>query len=654
MYILARQFDQLKVSIDQFLHVFQTNYTQFNQAPDALLEEVGRYFGWEFTGNFLNSTATQYILGKNVLRNIEANRELDLKLFEIKNEFWRRTLINLIYLYKTKGTRESVESLLRIYGVNRNFVRLKEFGYRPEVGIETFRISSDKSVSALTFDANLIPSDGSNVSSAVFSSRARSIETRVCFPTIDSIDMPATILSGNIWTVKSSSFSDSIAITSSFSSSFLSVSRQILDPDPSRLAFYIYNNSVPNLYIKFGTESASFSSYSVIIPQNNYFESNVNWLGAVQAIVSGSGGGFTEVTELVSPAESVAFQLSFLKDSISSTTGSLILTSSNGQLILSGANIFDERWYNIAVLQDPLSSSLSIDVRSMNDDNEVDKRLLTSQSGGIVDTFFPYSVNLGSTNVLPAQQWVQEFRVWEQTLSNEELEDHVLNFQSYGTEEVNGFSDLSLHWRLNEDVSADDGGYLALLDDVSGNENFGSGSLFTADSNPYKRFLFNYEYIAPTDFGWNEEKIRSIDASSVKPKDGFLDNRIVSLEFNMVDALNEDISQIVSTMDSFNEFIGQPANKYRDSYPDLDILRRNYFKRLQGRLNFRVFADMLEFFDNSFIDMIRRLIPARANFLGDEFVVESHMLERPKMQWNYRRQQGVFQPEGAIKVYIRT
>ena len=54
------------------------------------------------------------------------------------------------------------------------------------------------------------------------------------------------------------------------------------------------------------------------------------------------------------------------------------------------------------------------------------------------------------------------------------------------------------------------------------------------------------------------------------------------------------------------------------------------------------------------IDMIRRLIPARANFLGDEFVVESHMLERPKMQWNYRRQQGAFQPEGAIKVYIRT
>ena len=63
---------------------------------------------------------------------------------------------------------------------------------------------------------------------------------------------------------------------------------------------------------------------------------------------------------------------------------------------------------------------------------------------------------------------------------------------------------------------------------------------------------------------------------------------------------------------------------------------------------------MLEFFDRSFIDLVKRLLPARTIFLGDEFVVESHMLERPKLQWNYRRQEIPLQLEGAIQIFIRS
>jgi hypothetical protein len=63
---------------------------------------------------------------------------------------------------------------------------------------------------------------------------------------------------------------------------------------------------------------------------------------------------------------------------------------------------------------------------------------------------------------------------------------------------------------------------------------------------------------------------------------------------------------------------------------------------------------MLEFFDRSFITMVQRLLPARAIFLGDEFVVESHMLERPKLQWNYRRQTATIVPEGSITMFTRT
>jgi hypothetical protein len=246
---------------------------------------------------------------------------------------------------------------------------------------------------------------------------------------------------------------------------------------------------------------------------------------------------------------------------------------------------------------------------------------------------------------------MHEVRMWNRTLQSGELDDHALNFQSYGTvTPISEYNDLVLRWPLAGNV---DLLVTASVLDVSTN---GNNGILSGNSvpYPYQNFTQTYNYIASPDLGWNEDKIRSFAASSVPPGDQFDEDRNVALEFNMIDALNEDISQMLSTLDSMNYAIGLPANRFRGTYQDIGALRKLYFKRLQGRLNFRLFADMLDFFDQSFVAMVRRLIPARANFLGEEFVVESHMLERPKLQWNYRRADVPFQPSGSISIYIRS
>lgn len=557
VYVLGRYFDQIKVSIDQFTNVLRTEYGAFNQAPDALLQDIAKFFGWEFTGNFLNADVIQYIVGKQVLSNTQGNKELEVKLFEIKNEFWKRSLINLMHMYKTKGTRESVETLLRVYGVNKNFIRLKEYGFKQNSGIQTFRVASEKSVPVLTFGSGSAMATNRIVSEPFFGS-AKSIETRVRFPTSVSSGLTSSLTTGSIW-------------------------------------------------------SLNTASNGVMLQQ-----------------------------------------LLFTKTVGTSTTGSLVYTGSEGSVVLSGAPIFDNQWYNVVVTRNHLSSTLAIDVRMLERD-EVTYHVSASSVVPLQSASRDYVFWLGSTGTVGSQYWMQEARVWDEPLSDIELQDHVLNFQSFGTEEVDGLPELSLHWRMNENLSASAAGRLYnQIYDFSSMGVSGSGEGFLANVNPYKKFLNDYNYIASPEFGWNEEKIRSIDSSVVTPDQAFVDNPLVALEFNLVDALNEDISQILSTLDGFNESVGAPVNRYRDSYVDLETLRTNYFKRLNGSLNFRVFADLLEFFDRSFIDMIRRLIPARAVFLGDEFVVESHMLERPKLQWNYRRKEREFQPEGVIKVYIRS
>ena len=568
LYILGRHFDHIKVKIDQFTNVLRTNYTPFDQAPDALLEDVARFFGWEFTGNFLSADAFQYLLGKNVLANQNANQELDVKLYQIKNEFWKRVLINLMYLYKSKGTRESIEAFMRIYGVNKNFVRLKEYGYRPNVGIQTHRIFADKSVYALGFYTGSLTA---SITSAPFTGSALSVETRVLFPTTASLDNYPVVATGSIWSI---------------------LAQQISGTVPS---------------------GSAFQAYRLIWQKNNGDTSQV--------------------------------------------TGSLIFSGTEGQVTLANVNIFDHRWYNIVCYRDTLSGTMNIDVRGLGVDGDTVSLHYTASLPITVQSASLYCrYKLGSTGSFSSQMWTQESRIWNKSLTEKELQDHALNFQSYGTEMIGDNTALALHWRLRENVTAS--ADTSLPDPAIQSEfPFGpSGSEigFQPSIAPYKKFLIDYNYIASPDFSWNEDRIRTYGVAELKPADVQYDNQLLALEFNMVDALNEDVSQIIATMDNFNNAIGLPVNRYRSAYQDIEVVRRQYFKNLQGRLNFRVFSDMLEFFDRSFITMIRRLIPARAVFLGDEFVVESHMLERPKLQWNYRRQTRPFMPEGVIKVYVRT
>ena len=572
--IAARHFDIIKTNIDQFLNVLRQNYGDFNQTPDAILDVVAKFFGWEFTGNFLNADAFQYLIGRSILKNVQTNQDLDLRLYEIKNEFWKRVLLNLMHIYKTKGTRESVKALLRTYGVNDNFVRIKEFGHTPDVGIQTKRINAEKSVAALGFGSGSF----SNTVFAPFSTTitgSYSVEARVRFPLTSSAELQATRMTGSIW----------------------QLTVPAIDP------------------------------------------------------VSGM------------PVIGDGLQLRYVKDSLGSHTGTLILSGTEGvNLIqLSGAGIFNNDWHNISAVMDNVSSSLRLEVRSLDiDELGVILSASSPTTGGIAFVGAFTNGNIGAQTAPSAsdsgEYWLQEFRVWNDKLDSQQLDDHALNFQSYGVcDAVDGDVDrLILHLRLNEDIDVDGTGLLTSLRDVVPGALDVSGSDFATGINPYKKFLNDYNYIASMDFGWGEDKVRIFDSSVVEPSDFVNDSKIVSLEFNLMDALNEDIVQMLKSLDQLNEVFGFPANKYRVQYDDLDVMRFHYFKRLQGRLNFTTFANMLDFFDRSFIDMVKRLIPARAFFIGDEFVVESHMLERPKVTYERRKNQEMqFIPEGKIEAWTR-
>ncbi len=152
--ILARHFDRIKLYINQLANLRRVTHGDFDQAPDELLEEVGRFFGWELGGNFATTDAMRYFVGRDVQTGPDGNAGMDSSLSTIKAKFWRRILLNLMYLYKTKGTRESVEALLRAYGVDNGFVRLKEYARKSESRLPVERVTAEKSVYSMAFGLN--------------------------------------------------------------------------------------------------------------------------------------------------------------------------------------------------------------------------------------------------------------------------------------------------------------------------------------------------------------------------------------------------------------------------------------------------------------------------------------------------------------------
>lgn len=558
--IIARFFDRIKLYIKQLPYLRRVDYSEFNHAPDDLLEDVAKLVGWNLEGSFATTDAFKYFIGRDVSAGPQGNNSLGTQLSEIKAKFWRRILQNVMYLYKTKGTRESIEALLRTYGVDNGFVRLKEYAKKSEARLPVNRVAVEKSIYALTFG------------SASFGTA-----------------LTASNLAGA-----------SIGTTGSFTAEV-------------RVRFPI-------------------STDDSFVPTKTS--------GSIITLMSGS-------------STSGSLSLWYEKVNSSSTTGNLYLTSSAGRLTLASASIFDDNFYNFSIVRETSTGSLSLwAIRYDSDDLVV---LTSSLSVSGLPALTRYDgVSVGAwAGSSSGEFWAQEVRLWDSPLVQSELDDHSRNFESYGREKSYDNQSLKVHWRLDQSSTADVGGNISVLDSTV-NHIAGSGIYFGSLIVPFKKFLEDLAYIPSIDYGWNQEKVRVYDGSTIDTLDRYEDERFASLEFNMYDALNEDISHLMASYDELNNILGSPVNKYRGSYEGLQQMRETYFKRLQGDLNFRVFVDMLDFFDSSFVSIVQRLIPARTIFKGDEIVIESHMLERPKYQYGLRPiHEGTIDISGTISMVDR-
>jgi hypothetical protein len=118
--MLGEQFDLLRNYIDNYLNFYKLGYTNPNSMPDNLLPILGDTVGWELLNTQNKNTSIEDYATST------AGDEIGVQA--VINSTWKKILTNLMYVYKTKGTTEAINSLLNLYGFDSNGFKMHEYG----------------------------------------------------------------------------------------------------------------------------------------------------------------------------------------------------------------------------------------------------------------------------------------------------------------------------------------------------------------------------------------------------------------------------------------------------------------------------------------------------------------------------------------------
>ena len=715
LFTYAKQFDEVKLFIDEFSNLTYVDYYSDESVSDPFLLFIGKYLGIELPRIFNNPSILQQVDGENL--TLDPSRSGG-SLNYVQNQIWRRILTNMREITISRGTVHSVKSLVRSIGIEPDSIlRIREFGGPTSKTLRNLRVKKTEVSTMLNFSSSLT-----------------------------SMDNP---------TLRHTEINKQGFLTGSFKyprlmSPFLSSSRfEVGYPEPQ--------GTFVNKHIDRTGESDTMWDHNVHGVSNNkddglYTSGSWTYEGIYQIPRILTGSHFPtqslarmHVTGTGTEARTHGVMFNVVAYSGSNTVelfgrpGSAD-TAPSIKLVLTGAEIFDGNMWNVSFgryrSDDPVTGtapsfsgysgsyflrcarnsygeireyhsttslfdnfSQGTDMQQkINASNNSSGPFIVVGSQSIVDTGNKF---LNSESKLPTSEgWnpgrytkfsgkVGHIRFWSKGLTEEEFKEHTRNFKSLGSDDPKkGFNfdrvATGTFGRLRIDASTDQivtqSNSLGTIDvtDFSQQYTFGkttrpwdifspepyagtrgdekryfhmSGSGFNEDKRIISPASFYYSYLSPRfDMSETDEKVRvrsyfsqdKVENSSYAynaplfeiPRDDIPDDDTrFAVDFSITQAIDEDIMTMFSSLDFFNNALGDPNLMFDDFYPDLEQMRKIYFNRLVDKINIKQFFEFFKWFDSMLGTMIEQLIPKKTNYNGINFVIESHTLERHKLKY---------------------
>ena len=501
---------------------------------------------------------------------ISASNDI-VPLDDVNKRLYKRIYHNIPYLLKTKGTIAGLRALITSYGVPDTILRINEYGGQDRQNNQDWDYAQDEFNYAYHLDGtnNITSSFELNPDFNSFNNHPKALQLR-----FKSAGIPSSPTYYNIWVGDV----DRSAIT--------------LDYQGTGLDSGAYSGSVPALNKDYGT----LTFYPL---------------------------GSTDVEN----------------------TASVSLP------------FFDEGWWSIQVNADENGVSPNITLYAANIING-EIGFFTSSSittntqfwSTVQKSSFPLieGINLDGKFYEPITGSLQEIRYWDTALSESVFLDYTMNPSSAQGNTINSTPD-KLSFRADLGTTLDTGSSTSIHPKVTGSweitQSFATISTFYTSSDSWVEnkevVYFNQQpggiknkitdkiqitnEVVPE--GDTLSAFRSIQQNVfVSSSEHSID--YLEVAFSPTDQVNDDI---IAQIGAFNvgDYIGDPRQVSESSYtyPDLDALRDEYFKKYISSYDINDFIRLIKFFDNSLFKMIKDFTPANTT-LTSGVVIKQNLLER--------------------------
>ena len=276
------------------------------------------------------------------------------------------------------------------------------------------------------------------------------------------------------------------------------------------------------------------------------------------------------------------------------------------------------------------------------------------------------NTNITGANIYRSDVLLSDFRYWTKYVDNTSLKQHTFDRDNAGiTGSYRGISPLTssnsynyntlaLDWYFGEVTGSNSTGDFYVTDISSGSAKIrdafgwvgklaghlhsGRGAGFgTSSAQVVQKDVVNdFKFINP-------ERVVSSDQVQILSADdelfGVFDqipNYVFTIEKSLYAALTDEILDFFAGAVDFHHLIGQPVNRYRSRYKEIEALRRVFFEKFQSIQTVERFTEYYKWFDDALALIMEQLVPASANFVPDVYnVIESHVLERNKYNSQY-------------------
>ena len=630
LYIWSKFFDEIKLFVDAFKSLRTVDYDLTDTIPDNFLNDFIKSYGMYLPPLFNSSNINQYVEGEDISK-------IGVSEYSLKNvqaQLLRRALVNMPDVLRSKGTQHSIRSFLRSIGIDpNNSLRIREFGGPSIRQFGNCRETRTEYAPVIDFHSSSL------VTTAFLSaSRIEPGYPEIVGPLSDGISSYSSdgLLTSGSWTFEG-----------------------LYKYSPQNLVRQTDNQSLVRLEV---TGSSATAKPGLIV--------NVVSSGSLYAFIRPGAASSSPVLQLsldVDVLNGERWNISVgcdrndsIKSEVSSSYFLRAATQNAGEI---------SRIY--------LTSSLFYETPTGEENAFRKLNAMTNASGSRIsignDQNIPEGgmgyLYLNSTLDAPDSARTSEFvgqvsniRFWSKGLTEVEWREHVKNYKSLGVENAfvnynyvtnltGSFERLRLSTLEKQTEStASLNGTINFLD-FSQNDFVTFGSGFPSESKVYRGEIIDYSYLSPYFDEYStgekirvrgfqdEELLKDVPYATLGPVyelpagETPQDDPRLSIEFSLVDSLNKDIVNMFATLDELANAIGSPELLYSPDYPDLEKLRNIYFNRLSEKINFRSFFEFYRWFDTSIGTFIEQLVPRKTKFKGTNFVIESHMLERHKIEY---------------------